>query len=345
MKIGNNEYTKNEILARIGRMGQLGGIKRYTLTEGFEAGSEIIEVDTGSGLRFLISPSKGMDIVAAEYCGSSLNWQGVNGVVNPAFYKPEGLGWLDSSSSGLLMTCGFSNVGSPCEDEGVSYGLHGEAHNIPAKEVSAISKWIDDECYITVSGVIEEHKMFGHHIALKRKITACLGVNNIKVEDTVENLGAESVPFMLLYHCNFGFPLLTEKTRIELPSKNCVPREPDLEPAPALWREPQAGFSEQVYLCKDIQTLDNLATAKIYNPEFPVGSGTIGLEMNMTWDTTNLPELIQWYMPGCSTHALGIEPANCGVHGRAATREQGKLNILEVNETKNHMVQFSVITN
>ncbi len=343
MKIGDREFSKQDIFKRVGRLGQLGGIRRYTLAEGFEAGSEIIEVNTGAGLRFWVSPSKCLDIVGAEFCGTALTWHNVNGVVHPAFNKAEDYAWLNSSSSGLVVTCGFSNVGAVSEDQGVRYQLHGEAHNIPAREVSAVSEWVDDECYITISGIVEEHKMFGHYIALKRKITTRMGSNEVKVEDTVENMGAEEVPFMLLYHCNFGFPLLGEKTEIKLPARVSTPREPGLEPAPALWREPQVGFAEQVYLNSDFEAVDNMVTAKIYNPEFPLGAACTGLELDMSWDISTLPELTEWYMPGCGTHSLGIEPCNCSVLGRAVALKEGKFKMLKPGEVEEFMLKFAVV--
>ena len=342
MIICGKEYTKKDILARVGNLTQFAGIKRYVLTESFENGCEIIEVSTGGGLKFKVSPNKGMDIVAADYCGSALNWHGVNGVVHPSFHKANEQGWLDSTSSGLLTTCGLSNVGSACVDEGKSYGLHGEIHNICAKEVTATSKWVDDECYFTISGIVEEHKMFGHYLVLSRTITAQMGINMITVRDEVTNLGDVSVPLMLLYHCNFGFPLLGENTRIILPSTTSVPREEGLEPAPAIWRKPQLDFSEQVYLHSGIQSENNIASAIILNPEFPVGESSVELGMRMQWDVRNLPILTEWYMPGCSTHALGIEPANCNVFGRAYAREHGLLKTIAPGENKEYNLNFSV---
>ena len=136
--------------------------------------------------------------------------------------------------------------------------------------------------------------------------------------------------------------MLTEKTRIILPSNIVEPRESHLDPLSEFWQEPQAGKAEQVYFHSDLQTTGKLAKASICNPEFPLGSATVNLHLDMIWDTSNLPELIEWYMPGCITHALGIEPANCRVMGRSVEKEEGRLVYLEPGEKKGFRIFFNL---
>ena len=66
-----------------------------------------------------------------------------------------------------------------------------------------------------------------------------------------------------------------------------------------------------------------------------------GLEVVVTW--TGLDRLHQWTHPGVG--ALGIEPANCSVLGRAHDRAEGRLPVLapgESRETNLHVnVKFS----
>ena len=342
MKIGCTEYSKSELLARVGRLSQIGGIQKITLEEGLEKGTEIIQVGTGAGLSFWVSPSKCMDIVHAEYCGSALSWSGVNGVVHPAHYNERGIGWLDSYSSGLLTTCGFANAGLNCEEDGVEYGLHGRAHNIPATGVSTRTFWVDDECHLEVSGSVCETVMFGHNITLTRVISAVMGRNKIEVFDKIENTTRRSTPLMLVYHCNFGFPLLAEKTSIEMPSESYEPRVNGIGPVPLTWQAPDKDYVEKVYYHRQLVTEEGIATARVTNPEFPIGAGHCGVQLEMCWDTKNLPELVEWYMPGDGTHALGIEPANCELAGRATERAKGAVVELEPGETKDYRLSFEI---
>ena len=221
MQLGRKNYTKSDIISRCGNLAQVGGIKRYEMLEGFEKNTEIIEINSGAGLKCLICPDKGLDIVGAEYCGTNLVWSSPNRYVHPAYYQPAGTGWLHSYSSGLLTTCGFSNVGTVSIDEGVEYGLHGRAHNTPAVEVTATTEWKNDDCFLVVAGVIHEQEMFGVNIVMKRCITVKLGSNEINIEDVVENCGFEKIPFMLLYHCNFGFSIAYREDKNYFTFKYC----------------------------------------------------------------------------------------------------------------------------
>lgn len=48
----------------------------------------------------------------------------------------KGDGFLKSFTAGFLTTCGLGNVGTPCTDQGKSFGLHGTIGNTPADRAS-----------------------------------------------------------------------------------------------------------------------------------------------------------------------------------------------------------------
>jgi hypothetical protein len=64
--------------------------------------------------------------------------------------------------------------------------------------------------------------VFGENLVLTRRIEAALGGATIGVTDRVENRGFRPTPHMLLYHYNFGFPLLDEGAELLLPSRAIV---------------------------------------------------------------------------------------------------------------------------
>ncbi|MEO8167874.1 MAG: hypothetical protein ABI623_06485, partial [bacterium] len=53
------EYNKEHLLARIGDLSQVAGIRMMQLSDGVEAGVRIADVRTGSGLRFQVSLDRG----------------------------------------------------------------------------------------------------------------------------------------------------------------------------------------------------------------------------------------------------------------------------------------------
>ena len=253
MKLYGKEWTRRDLEARLGRIDQIGGLHRLQNVEGPEAGVEQIEVRTGAGLSYSILPTRGLDIGLAEFRGAPFSWLSPNGAVHPAFFDSRGPGWLRTAVGGLLMTCGLSYVGSPDASNDPDMGLHGRAHHTPARQVCAESHWEADEYLMEIRGKIEETSIFGSNLCLTRNIRSTLGENNISIRDTVENAGFKPATHMLLYHFNFGFPLLEPDSEILLPAGRMTPREPDV-PLDGLesWQAPQAGYRERVYYHEDL---------------------------------------------------------------------------------------------
>jgi hypothetical protein len=84
-----SEYTKRELLDRVGDMSQLAGARRAELTEGNERGAGLIEVWNASGLCFSVLPGRALDVASAHFQGMSLCFRSSTGDVGPSFYEPE----------------------------------------------------------------------------------------------------------------------------------------------------------------------------------------------------------------------------------------------------------------
>jgi hypothetical protein len=54
----------------------------------------------------------------------------------------------------------------------------------------------------------------------------------------------------------------------------------------------------------------------VRNPHFPLAD--IPVMVCLAWEAHNLPFFVKSKMPDEGTQALGIEPANCHMEGRAA---------------------------
>lgn len=334
MELFGQEITRRELAARVGRTEQVGGVRRLRLCEGPEEGAEQIEVRTGAGLSFCVTPSRGLDISRMEYRGYSLAWQSQGGDPHPAYYDRFGIHWLRTAAGGFLMSCGMRQVGSPCTDEGEELGLHGRLHHTPARQVAARGGWNGNDYTMTVGGEIRESRIFGENLVLRRTIEARLGSNTVHLRDCVENEGFEPSPLMMLYHFNLGYPLLQADTVLSFPSRRVESRDAGTPvEGHDRWSDPIPGFQEQVFYHSDLETAPHRdepgwARARIISPSFPSGP----VEAALSWNTATLPELVQWKMPGEGNHVLGIEPANCRVDGRAAERKRGTLRILEPGE-------------
>src|SRR5690606_314156 len=158
--------------------------------------------------------------------------------------------------------------------------------------------------------IVEETVIFGEFVRLTREIRSTLGSNQLAITDRFENLGFAPAPLMLLYHFNFGFPLMVEETTVSFPSRRVTPRD---EGTPLEghqgWQRPEPGHQERVYLHEGLITgTDGWAAASIHNPAFPLPGGPVPLTVHLRWNTATLPSHVQWRMAGAGTHVLGIEP-------------------------------------
>jgi galactose mutarotase-like enzyme len=202
-------------------------VVKRTLRGGIRNGVDVIEVDNGT-CRFTVVPTRGMGVWRAAVGGVQLRWQSpVKGPVNPAFvplWEPSGIGWL-SGFDELLVRCGLENNGAPEFNPNgtLRYPLHGKIANTPARRVELS---IDgDTGRITITGVVDETRLFGNKLRLISSISTQVGQPGLTINDTVVNLSAEPSELELLYHINFGPPLIRPGARVVLPIRKLAPRD------------------------------------------------------------------------------------------------------------------------
>ena len=192
------------------------------------------------------STSPGPPIAARRSATSSKT-----GVVGPAFFHERGAtGFLRNFFAGLLTTAGLSNTGGPCEADGAEFGLHGRISNIPAEDVGVSQQWVGDDYQIRVAGTVRQATVFGESLILRREISTRLGANALIVRDTVENGSFRPEPLLLLYHCNFGYPIVSAATSLHTTTGSVAPRDGNAAAGLAKHREfgePQPGYVEQCF--------------------------------------------------------------------------------------------------
>ena len=213
---------KNEIWSWIGDLSQVAGIKHYELRSGRAKGTEAFDVRTGAGLAFTVVKDRALDIAWASYKDTALSFITPNGVVAPAFFESQGNGFLRSFYAGLLTTCGLSYIGTPCEDEGETLGLHGRLAATPAEEVGYRTERTDDSIEFVINGKVRETRLFGENLTLERTIRCRYGENVLRIEDKVTNHGFTRQPLQILYHFNYGWPLLSPQAEILLSAKSAA---------------------------------------------------------------------------------------------------------------------------
>ncbi len=313
----------------IGQNAQLFGVEEHRLVGGKGDGMRLLDVRNGQGLCFTISLDRAADISRLSVMGVNYGYFSPAGYVAPAYYDPCGAGFLKSFTAGFLTTCGLTNVGNPCEDNGEALGLHGTIGNTPAESYS-VSYEGDN---MIIRATVRDTRFFGHKLVLVRTYAVSLAENKLTVRDEVTNEGAEKCPFQMLYHYNVGYPLLSEDAIVTIPAVKVTPRNEhaaeDIENCLKM-EKPTKGYEERCYY----HEMQGTARVEVENPK-------IGRGLTMEYDTAALPCFTEWKMMGEFEYVLGIEPGNAYPDGRDVMREKGLLKFIAPAETRVHEVRFT----
>ena len=309
--------NKQQLYRYTGGSGQLYGLRRLRLQEGSATGCTVIEAVSAGGIHADILPDTGLDIGIVRYKGKNVSFLSKNGYDCPANFSACAGEFPHSFSGGLLYTCGLRSTGQPCDDGGEFHPLHGRVHG---KQAACLGAFIECDNMI-VQGTLREAALFGHALEVRRRIIIPIWGSSIIIEDEIENITPFPEEFTILYHVNYGYPLLSETARLILPGG----RETKARTAYAeegLGKEcefsaPIDGEDEQVYFHKL-----NEGCAILENKE-------AGMAAALRWSLDSLPVLVQWKCMRSGDYALGLEPANNYVLGRAGERENGTLQVLD----------------
>lgn len=336
-------YTRDQLLQRVGDISQFAGVRPGELGDGFERGVRVADFRTGTGFEFTVLVDRGMDIAWASFQGASISWRSPTTATGPAFYEPEGLGWLRGFHGGLVNTCGLSYMGAPNEDEGKPLGLHGRASHTPASHFAYGGEWQGDDYDMWITGQLREAVVFGEYLILRRRISARLGESRLFIEDTVTNEGYQPAPHMMLYHVNFGFPVVSEHTELLSASAEVRPRDDTAAQGIdqySRFQPPTPGYQEQVFYHTPRVDAGGYAQYGLANRRF---GGGRGLGAYVRFKKEELPLLIQWKMMGQTFYVCGVEPGTNPVGGRAKERAEGRLQILQPGESRHYRVEIGVL--
>ncbi len=334
----NNEI--GQLRRRIGDISQLVSTRAATLSDGNEDGVRIVDARASGGLSAVVLADRGMDIGAVWAAGYQVAWQSTTGAVHPAYFHEAD--WLRSFHGGLLTTCGLQNVGLPSVEDGTDYGLHGRISNTAARNVSHRVIEQDGALLAEISGEMRETDVFGSDLLLRRRITLPVGKTVLRVEDEVVNQGYRPTALMLLYHVNVGWPVVADEALLVTPPADITPRDEAARTGMAdrvTFVPPRDGFEEQVFRHDLLDHPGTQVHASIVNPAFaPTG----GIGLTVSWDPGQLPYLWQWRMLRPGMYLTGLEPANCGLAGRATERAMDSLRELEPGEVYRSGIEVEV---
>ena len=324
----------------IGNDAQLFSVKEYTLTQGKARGVRAVDVSTAAGLDYTVLPDRCMDIHQVRFHGKNACLLTPTGIVAPAYYDDAGEGLLKSFTGGFLTTCGFENIGKPSDCDGVPLGMHGSLSQTPAERLSVGVEEGGGRPMVVLSGTVRSARFFWHNLTLKRTILSAYDEAGFFIRDEITNRGFQTAPFMLLYHFNIGYPLLSEQARMVIPSVSVRGRDAYAQERIGSWDEltpPQAGCAEVCYY-HDVQAdEDGIAAVGVVNPQ-------LGQKLQIRFDNKVLDHFVEWKMMGEGDYALGLEPGNATIDGYAQAKRDGTLKTLAPGKTIVSTIQVSFET-
>ncbi len=338
-KIFGRDMSKNDIRKRLGQMVQLADMQPCILEDGKGRGVRVIKVNTGSGLMFDILPDRGMDISLASFGGIPFSYMSQSDLCGPEFFTEKGdQGFLDNFFAGLLTTSGLSNIGASNLDNGKEYGLHGTISNIPASNVSVEKVWNGDEYELKAKGTMHQGRFKGENFEFTREIITSLGSKKFRIYDFVENLSFKEEPFMMMYHINFGYPFVSEDSKLFLPPGKVIPRTEHAKSGLSTYgmiETPTNGYEEQ---CFYHEFGEENIVAGFYNPTL----GVNGLGVYLKYKKSMLPYFCQWKQMGEQEYVMGLIPGTWFAEGRNAARARNELKSLKPGEVFKAQLEIGV---
>jgi galactose mutarotase-like enzyme len=228
------------------------GFEEIEFQDGRRKGVRIVRLVCGSKVVDVI-PTRGMGLWQARHGETRFGFcSPVRGPVHPAWVpiaEPDGFGWLDGFDE-MSVRCGLTSNGAPefNQKNQLVHPLHGRIANLPAENVKAT---IDQEAKaISISATIVESRFHFHRWQLETTISMQFSRPEIRIVDRITNCSDRTSTCQMLYHNNFGAPILEAGSTFRAPVSRLVPRNAHSAGGIADWDRfgpPETSYAEQVY--------------------------------------------------------------------------------------------------
>jgi hypothetical protein len=309
---------------------------------GRQEGVTVIEIDN-SKMKIRVVPTRGMAPLDAVSGSIRLGWQSpVKEIVNPAFINMEsrgGLGWLDGFNE-LVVRCGYEWTGHPGMDGDEMLTLHGRAQNTPATDVRIT---IDEAAphAIRVSGVIREQMFKKVNFATRTELITLPGSNSFRLHDVLTNQGDYAKEYQVIYHSNFGPPILGKDAKFSAPVQEVSPFNDYAKKDLATWkiyRGPTRGFDEMVYNVRPYGDSAGNTLAVLSNAQ-----GNKGVSMG--FNIRQLPVFSLWKNTDTNGqgYVTGLEPGTSFAYPRVLQRKLGLVPQIPAGGTRTFDVSYTLL--
>lgn len=325
-------------------------VRKLTLRGGKQEGVDVIIIDNGK-MQVAVCPTRGMGVLWAKLGDVRLGWDSpVKEIVHPQFVNLSergGLGWLTGFNE-FMCRCGMEWAGHPGTDKFINnvgdeatmeLTLHGKIANIPASEVGVI---IEREApfRIRVRGRVDERMFYGPKLELWTELSTEPGSNTFRISDTLTSRSAAEQEFQVIYHANFGRPLLGEGARFVGAVERVTPFNAHAAKGIGEYTKyagPTLGFIEQVYKIRPAADAQGRSIGMLVNTKGDRAA-------SVAFSVKELPYLTLWKntLADGEGYVTGIEPGTGFPHNRRIERAKGRVPKIKAGESRSFTVDFAI---
>lgn len=255
---------------KLGNIMQIADIRRGKLE-----GIELLICKNGK-LNLTLVIDNALDIFDLAYAGENMSFITKNGLKR----QQECENFDARFPAGFIFTCGLDNIGR--SDIVLTHG------NLCMHRAEIITTEVmeeNGEAVLNIIGKVCVSKLFGEDICITRHYK--IYNNKVVLTDTLQNNAYKSFEYMLLYHVNFGYPMLDGGAEVYSGAKKLV-----------TIAEPVDNALES---CTLFDATDSTHSMKVINKK-------LKKQVEMKYDTKNLKHFAIWESYISGDYALGLEP-------------------------------------
>lgn len=336
---GNWSFSSKDL----GIKGEKFTIQNTVLKGGKQEGSELLTI-TSNNLTIKLSPTRGLGILSVVGDGIRMGWDSpVNEVVNPKFINLDsrgGIGWLDGFNE-MMVRCGFEWTGHAVQADGMIYSLHGRAENTPVSKL--IVNVSEKAPYtITIKGLIKENTFKKSNLETWVSLSYVPRTKEFTVHDVLTNKSDYTRDYQIIYHSNFGTPILEEGAKFVAPVKEISPFNDYAKDGLKTWQTylgPTKNFDEMVFNVYPFADANGDTQVMVTNK---VGDKAAGIAFN----TKELPVLSLWKNTDTlkQGYVTGLEPGTSFAYPVTIEREQKRVRQLEPGQSTEFTLTYSLLS-
>lgn len=327
----------------LGIKSEIFSVENVILKGGKQEGTELLTIKSNN-FSIKLSPTRGLGVISVVGDGIRMGWDSpVNEIVNPKFINLEsrsGLGWLDGFNE-MMVRCGFEWTGHAVQADGMIYTLHGRAQNTP---VSKLIVAIDDKApyTINVKGLIKENTFKKSNLETWVSLSYVPGTKEFIVHDTITNKGDYIKDYQIIYHSNYGTPILEEGAKFVAPVKEISPFNDYAQAGLKTWQTylgPTKNFDEMVFNVYPYADEKGDTQVMVTNK---AGDKAAGIAFNIN----QLPVLSLWKNTDTlkQGYVTGLEPGTSFAYPVTIEREQKRVRQLDPGQSAEFILKYNLLS-